>query len=126
MMGKWTIFDYVDPVDGNLIRIWSARLQKKERAKLNHRLDSLAMHGPGLIPGILSPAGIASIFKIENTWQGSIEAVIMRGSGAGRRGFHSSTGSVRSIRRLCSNGRSIVSFADAREFDQRHAKEGAS
>ncbi len=39
MMPEWTIFDYVYPVDGNLIKAWSARLQKKERAKLNQRLD---------------------------------------------------------------------------------------
>lgn len=83
MMPEWTIFDYVDPVDGNLIKAWSARLQKKERAKLNQRLDSLAMHGPGLIPGILSPTGIVSIFKLKIHGKVQLRPLLCEGPGRG-------------------------------------------
>jgi hypothetical protein len=86
-MTKWTIYDYVDPVDGNLIRAWSSQLQKKERAKLNQRLDSLAMHGPELIPGILSPTGIASILKLKIHGQVQLRPLLCEGPGRGEEAF---------------------------------------
>jgi hypothetical protein len=86
-MAKWTIYDYVDPVDGNLIRAWSSQLQKKERAKLNQRLDSLEMHGPELIPGILSPTGIASILKLKIHGQVQLRPLLCEGPGRGEEAF---------------------------------------
>jgi hypothetical protein len=86
-MAKWTIYDYVDPVDGNLIRAWSSQLQKKERAKLNQRLDSLAMHGPELIPGILSPTGMASILKLKIHGQVQLRPLLCEGPGRGEEAF---------------------------------------
>ena len=83
MMPKWTIFDYVDPVDGNLIRAWTVRLQKKERAKLNQRLDSLAVHGAGMIPGIISPTGIPSIFKLKIRGKVQLRPMLCEGPGRG-------------------------------------------
>jgi len=87
MLAKWTIFDYVDPVDGNLFMQWSARLQKKERAKLNQRLDSLAIHGPGLIPGILSPTGTPSIFKLKIHGKVQLRPLLCEGPGRGEDAF---------------------------------------
>ena len=87
MIEKWTIFDYVDPVEGNLIRAWTARLQTKERAKLNQRLDSLAMHGPGLIPGILSPTGMANIFKLKIHGKVQLRPLLCEGPGRGEAAF---------------------------------------
>jgi hypothetical protein len=87
MIPKWTIFDYVDPVDGNLFQVWSARLQTKERAKLNQRLDSLAMHGPGLIPGILSPTGMACIFKLKIHGKVQLRPLLCEGPGRGENAF---------------------------------------
>jgi hypothetical protein len=86
-MAKWTIFDYIDPVDGNLFKEWSVRLQKKERAKLNQRLDSLAMHGSGLIPGILSPSGIPSIFKLKIHGKVQLRPMLCEGPGRGEEAF---------------------------------------
>lgn len=60
----WAIYDYVDPVNGNLMRSWTLALQKKERAKLNNKIDALAMHGVSLIPGVVAPTGVAAIFKL--------------------------------------------------------------
>jgi len=86
-MPKWTIFDYVDPVDGNLIRAWTVRLQKKERAKLNQRLDSLAVHGAGMIPGIISPTGIPSIFKLKIRGKVQLRPMLCEGPGRGEEAF---------------------------------------
>ena len=86
-MSRWTIYDYVDPADGNLIKAWSARLQKKERAKLNNRLDALAMHGSGLIPGILSPTGMPSIFKLKIHGQVQLRPMLCEGPGRDEEAF---------------------------------------
>jgi hypothetical protein len=87
MMRKWTIYDYVDPEEGNLIRAWSYQLQKKERAKLNQRLDSLSLHGPELIPGILSPTGVQSIFKLKIHGQVQLRPMLCEGPGRSEMAF---------------------------------------
>ena len=87
MMRKWSIYDYIDPVDGNLFKVWCARLQKKERAKLNNRLDALSIHGPELIPGILSPTGIPSIFKLKIRGQVQLRPLLCEGPGRGEEAF---------------------------------------
>jgi hypothetical protein len=87
MLNQWTIFDYVDPVDGNMFKTWSVRLQKKELAKLNNRLDALSIHGPGLIPGILSPTGIPSIFKLKIHGQVQLRPMLCDGPGRGEYSF---------------------------------------
>jgi hypothetical protein len=65
MMPSRAIFDYVHPVAGNLMRIWSQGLQGRERAKLDFKVDALETHGADLIPGVLAPTGIAAIFKLK-------------------------------------------------------------
>ncbi|HVC46285.1 MAG TPA: hypothetical protein VND90_03470 [Terracidiphilus sp.] len=87
MMPKWTIFDYVDPVEGNLFKAWSSCLQKKELAKLNNRLDALSTHGPELIPGILSPTGLASIFKLKIHGNVQLRPLLCEGPGRGEEAF---------------------------------------
>lgn len=80
-MAKYAIYDYVDPVEGNLVKTWSIGLQKKERAKLNAKIDALAMHGPELIPGLLSPTGIPSIFKLKVKGQVQLRPMVCEGPG---------------------------------------------
>jgi hypothetical protein len=80
-MPKWIIYDYVHPTRGNVIREWSERLQKKERAKFNNRIDALAMHGTGLIPGIVSPTGVASIFKLKVHGRVQLRPMLCEGPG---------------------------------------------
>ena len=93
-MAQWIIYDYVDPVNGNLFRAWTARLQKKERAKLNQRLDSLAIHGPGMIPGIVSPTGISSIFKLKIHGKVQLRPLLCEGPGRGEDAFTLLLGAV--------------------------------
>ncbi len=86
-MTKYTIYDYVDPVVGNLIKAWSMGLQKKERAKLNAKIDALAMHGSELIPGILSPTGVPSIFKLKIQGRVKLRPMLCEGPGQGELAF---------------------------------------
>jgi hypothetical protein len=79
---KYSIYDYVHPVEGNIIKTWSSGLQKKERAKLNQRLDSLALHGPELIPGLLSPTGVPKIFKLKIRGKVQLRPMICEGPGS--------------------------------------------
>ncbi len=74
-------------MDGNLLRAWTAQLQTKERAKLNQRLDSLALHGPGLIPGILSPTGIPCVFKLKIRGKVQLRPLLCEGPGKGEEAF---------------------------------------
>jgi hypothetical protein len=81
MMAKSSIYDYVHPVEGNLMKKWSTGLQKKERAKLNSKIDALALHGADLIPGILSPTGVPSIFKLRVKGQVQLRPLVCDGPG---------------------------------------------
>ena len=87
MISTWTIYDYVDQDRGNLIRVWSSQLQKKELAKLNQRVDSLALHGPGLIPGMLSPTGVPNIFKLKIHGRVQLRPLLCEGPGKDEAAF---------------------------------------
>jgi hypothetical protein len=80
-MPMWVIRDYLHPHRGNLMKGWSQRLQKKEKAKLNARIDALALHGTSLIPGIVSPTGIASIFKLKVHGKVQLRPMLCEGAG---------------------------------------------
>jgi hypothetical protein len=80
-MAKSSIYDYVHPVEGNLMKKWSVGLQKKERARLNSKIDALAMHGADLIPGILSPTGVPNIFKLKVKGQVQLRPMVCEGPG---------------------------------------------
>lgn len=86
-MTKYIIYDYVDPVEGNLMKAWSIGLQKKERAKLNAKIDALAMYGSDLIPGILSPTGVPSVFKLKVQGQVKLRPMVCEGPGHGELAF---------------------------------------
>jgi hypothetical protein len=80
-MAKYIVYDYVHPAEGNLVKTWSLRLQTKERAKLNAKIDILALHGPELIPGLLSPTGTPSIFKLKVRGQVQLRPMVCEGPG---------------------------------------------
>lgn len=63
------------------MKAWSTGLQKKERAKLNAKIDALAMHGPDLIPGLLSPTGVPNIFKLKVKGQVQLRPMVCEGPG---------------------------------------------
>jgi hypothetical protein len=79
---KYSIYDYVHPEGGNLMKTWSANeLEKKERAKLNAKIDMLRLHGPELIPGILSPTGRPNIFKLRVKGKVQLRPMVCEGPG---------------------------------------------
>jgi len=61
---KNELYDYVGANGQNDIKVWTEGLQKKERAKLNARLDMLAQHGVGLFPHILTNTPTPGILKL--------------------------------------------------------------
>jgi hypothetical protein len=83
-MSKYALYDYVHPVEGNLVKTWSEGLQKKERAKLNMKLDALELHGPELIPNLLSPTGTPNIFKLKVRGQVQLRPMLCEGPGQER------------------------------------------
>ena len=62
-------------------------MQKKERARLNAKLDALEMHGIDLIPGMLAPTGVANIFKLRVRGQVELRPMICEGPGRDERCF---------------------------------------
>ena len=77
----WAIYDYVHPADGNLMRHWSAKLQKKEKVKLDFKIDALEQHGTELIPGMVAPTGVPSIFKLKVQGQVKLRPMLCAGPG---------------------------------------------
>jgi hypothetical protein len=86
-VGKSSIYDYVHPAQGNLMKKWSVGLQKKERARLNSKIDALAMHGADLIPGIIAPTGTPNIFKLKAQGQVKLRPMVCEGPGRGEAVF---------------------------------------
>jgi len=63
------------------MRSWSERLQVKERAKLDFKVDVLAIHGTQLIPNVVSPTGVSSIFKLKVQGQVKLRPMLCEGPG---------------------------------------------
>ena len=62
----WTLYDYRDLRNRNPVREWCERLQKKDLARLNRKLDSLAQSGHELCPGLASNLhGAPHLYKLK-------------------------------------------------------------
>ena len=84
---KWAIYDYLHTERGNLMKGWSDGLQKKERAKLNQKIDTLAVHGTVLIPGIVAPTGVNCIFKLKVQGPVKLRPMLCEGPGTSESAF---------------------------------------
>lgn len=80
-MAKWIICDYIHPQYGDVFKEWYDRLQKPERAKLDQKMDALAEHGLALIPGVVAPTGVASIFKLRARGRVQLRPLFCEGPG---------------------------------------------
>ncbi|MEK6787939.1 MAG: hypothetical protein AABY68_03200 [Pseudomonadota bacterium] len=60
----YKLFDYIDASGKNPFKEWTEGLQKRDRAKLNQKLDSLEKHGEGLYPYLLTGSPVAGIQKL--------------------------------------------------------------
>src|SRR5437588_9360141 len=61
----WTLFDYVNEDGVNEIAQWTRRLEKRQRIKLNQKLDMLQKHGPDLPPQLLAGPIFPHIYKLK-------------------------------------------------------------
>lgn len=64
---SYALYDFLLGPDRNAIKEWTLGLQKRDRARLNQKLDMLEQHGPNLLPQLLSPSGVAKILKLRIT-----------------------------------------------------------
>ncbi len=58
------IYDYVNLNGQNEFKQWTVDLQKKQRVKLNEKIDKLELYGDGLYPHMLSGTSVAGIQKL--------------------------------------------------------------
>jgi hypothetical protein len=77
----WKVYDYVHPTHGNLMRPWCERLQAREKAKLDFKVDALEEHGTELIPGMVAPTGTPSIFKLKVQGAVKLRPMLCEGPG---------------------------------------------
>ena len=63
-MIKFALFDYTDENGNNDIKEWTLGLEKRERAKLNAKLDMLALQGSELFPEVLTGTPTPGILKL--------------------------------------------------------------
>jgi len=62
----WALYDYRDLRGRNLVREWCERLQKKDLARMNQRIDILENNGHELCPGLgLNLHGAPHLYKIK-------------------------------------------------------------
>lgn len=60
----YTLYDHVDEAGTNTFKEWTEGLQRKERAKLNAKLDMLVTAGADLPTGLLSGTSHGHIRKL--------------------------------------------------------------
>jgi hypothetical protein len=61
----WILFDYVNEHDVNEFAQWTRGLEKRQRVKLNQKLDMLQKHGPDLPPQLLAGPIFQHIYKLK-------------------------------------------------------------
>ena len=61
---SFKLHDYVDNNKINDVKEWTKSLEKKDRAKLNAKLDMLTKNGPELFPNILTGTPTPGILKL--------------------------------------------------------------
>lgn len=67
---KYKLYDYLEQRGDQLVNVvkeWTEELQKRDRIRLNQKLDMLEQHGSSLPPKLLSDSGVAHIKKLRIT-----------------------------------------------------------
>lgn len=78
---NWLIFDYLDSRGRNVMQDWadSLPMQKKDRGRLDSKIDMLQMAGDDLPPGLLQDTRCPHIKEIAVNGQVAIRAMLCRG-----------------------------------------------
>jgi hypothetical protein len=75
----FTLFDYTSENGNNEIKEWTNGLQKTDRAKLNAKLDMLALHGHELFPNVLTDTPTAGIQKLRVKGKVQLRPMLCKG-----------------------------------------------
>jgi hypothetical protein len=73
------IYDYVNKNAQNEFKEWTLGLEKAQRAKLNEKIDKLALYGDQLYPEILTGTGIAGIQKLRAKGNVQLRPLLCKG-----------------------------------------------
>ena len=76
---KWLLFDHLDVHGRNIFKLWTQGLEKRDRAKLNSKLDLLEQYGPDLPPGLLSDTNLPHIKKLRINGPVALRPLLCRG-----------------------------------------------
>lgn len=60
----YLIYDYINSHGQNEFKEWTSKQEKKQRAKLDEKIDKLALYGDGLYPHTLTGTAISGIQKL--------------------------------------------------------------
>jgi hypothetical protein len=78
-MSKWRIYDYLDAGGNNVIKKWTGDLQKRERIKLNQKLDMLEQYGPELPPQLLAGPIFDHVYKLKVQGNPKLRPLLCKG-----------------------------------------------
>lgn len=73
------LYDYVNHHGQNEFKDWTENLQKPHRAKLNEKLDKLALYGDTLYPHMLTDTDIPGIQKLRSKGNVQLRPLLCRG-----------------------------------------------
>jgi len=76
---RFRLFDFVNCHGKNEIKSWTKELQKKELAKLNAKLDLLALHGDDLLPDTLANTPTPGVLKLRVHGKVQLRPMLCRG-----------------------------------------------
>lgn len=75
----FSLFDYTSENGNNEIKEWTSKLQTKERAKLNLKLDMLASKGHELFPHVLTDTPTPGIQKLRVQGKVKLRPMLCKG-----------------------------------------------
>lgn len=111
-MSRWKLYDYVDERGVNSFKEWSSRLEKKDLARLNSKLDMLGKE-PTLPPQLLAgPLEGVPIYKLRINGRVALRPMLCKGPVDKDAEFTLLFGAFESDRKLVP--RDAVSQAEAR------------
>lgn len=111
-MSQWKLYDYVDERGVNSFKEWSSRLEKKDLARLNSKLDMLRIQ-PTLPPQLLAgPLEGVPIYKLRINGRVALRPMLCKGPVNNDREFTLLFGATEKDRKLVP--RNAVSQADDR------------
>lgn len=75
----FNLYDYVNHHNQNEFKEWTLGLEKSQRAKLNEKIDKLAIYGDQLFPEMLTGTSIAGILKLRAKGNVQLRPLLCKG-----------------------------------------------